>query len=104
MEKLSKATSFICQILFALMAVILGFWFGTLVMTQHIYGRSGVVTELDYQKDEVIWVDDVGFEWRFKEIDDWDVGDGVVVVNFDRYTESIDDDQTINVRYQIREE
>jgi len=101
MRKLNET---VCQILFALMAIALGFWFGTLVMTQHIYGRSGVVTELDYQKDEVIWVDDVGFEWSFKEIDDWSVGDGVVVVNFDRYTESIYDDQTINVRYQIREE
>ena len=101
MKKLNET---ICQILFALMAIALGFWLGTLVMSQHVYSRSGVVTELDYQNDEVIWVDDAGYEWSFKEIDDWNLGDGVVVVNFDHYTESIHDDETINIRYQIREE
>lgn len=101
---MGKLNETVCQILFILMAIALGFQFGALVMSQHVYGRSGVVTELDYQNDEVIWVDDVGFEWSFKEIDDWSVGDGVVVVNFDHYTESIYDDETVDIKYQIREE
>ena len=80
---------------------ICGMGFGAKVFADHIYSRHGEVVELDCEHDEVIWVDGVGYEWIIESIDDWMIGDNISVINFDMFTENIEDDYTIEYRYEV---
>ena len=89
-------------VLVILVVFVTGIGFGVHTMMNHIYSRDGVVVEVNTETDEVIWVDGVGHEWAIESTDDWQINDGITVVNFDMFTDSIEDDYTINYRYSNR--
>jgi hypothetical protein len=64
------------------------------------YAKHGVVTELDRANDTVTFTDCNGFNWCFYGVEDWMIGDGVSAVMNDNGTDSIFDDEVVNVRYE----
>ena len=81
---------------------IVGFVSGIGFLKNHIYSRDGIVTEVNTETNEVIWVDSADHWWIIEGTDDWMVGDGITVINFDMFTDSIEDDYTIEYRYSNR--
>lgn len=67
--------------------------------TGDYYPRTFVVDSLDYERDMVIVVDAVGYEWEFVGTEDWEVGDMVSAIMYDNGTESIFDDSFSKIRY-----
>lgn len=92
----------IITVMVILVALTSGIGFSVYTIINHIYSRDGVVTEVNTETDEVVWVDGVGHWWAIEDTDDWMVGDGITVVNFDMFTDNIEDDYTINYRYSNR--
>lgn len=89
-------------VLVILMVFVSGIGFGVHTMMNHIYSRDGIVVEVNTETNEVIWVDSVGYEWAIEGTDDWMIGDGITVINFDMFTDNIKDDYTIEHRYSNR--
>lgn len=89
-------------VLVILVVFVSGIGFGVHTMMNHIYSRDGIVTEVNTETDEVIWVDGVGHWWVIEGTDDWMVNDGITVINFDMFTDNIEDDYTIEYRYSNR--
>ena len=81
---------------------IVGFVSGIGFLKNHIYSRDGIVTEVNTETNEIIWVDSVDHWWIIEGTDDWMIGDGITVINFDMLTDSIEDDYTIEYRYSNR--
>lgn len=64
------------------------------------YARGAVVIDLDRENDVVVVEDCVGYTWEFTECEDWFIGDGCVMVMDDMGTETIFDDEIVNVHYE----
>ena len=77
---------------------ISGFASGIKFLSDHIYSRNGIVTEVNKEEDTVTWFDGY-FDWELSDTDGWEVGDGITVINFDMMTDNITDDYTIEYRY-----
>ena len=45
-----------------------------------LYPRAMEIVEFEYDTDTVVCVDAVGLEWAFYGIEDWDIGDLVIVM------------------------
>lgn len=62
----------------------------------HIYGKTGYI----YSVDDVVTVCDAnGNFWSFSEIEDWNEGDGCIVILNDMGTIENHDDEIIAVTY-----
>lgn len=96
-------TTVIDRILFALLvtASVLALIFVATPKTEtgDYYPRTFVVDSLDYERDMVIVVDTVGYEWEFCGTEDWEVGDLVSAVMYSRGTKTIFDDSFSKIRY-----
>ncbi|MCQ2770956.1 MAG: hypothetical protein MJ236_04070, partial [Clostridia bacterium] len=57
------------------------------------YAKHCIVTKLDHVNDVVVCEDVNGFEWEFKGIEDYDLGDIVALVMDNNGTEIICDDE-----------
>lgn len=69
------------------------------VASAEIYPAVGVVTDLDYEHDLVIFEDYNQNLWIFEGIEDWDIGDISALLMDDMETESIYDDMILLARY-----
>ena len=69
------------------------------VASAEIYPAVGVVTDLDYEHDLVIFEDYNQNLWIFEGIEDWDIGDIGALLMDDMETESIYDDVILLARY-----
>lgn len=64
-----------------------------------LYPAVGVVFDIDYENNLVIFEDYEQNLWAIEGIDDWEIGDiGALLMN-DMDTESIYDDEIVLVRY-----
>ena len=68
----------------------------------HIGAIPYLAQEVNTETNEVIWVDGVGHWWVIEDTDDWMIGDGITVINFDMFTDNIEDDYTIEYKYSNR--
>jgi len=68
-------------------------------LARHTYPNVGTVTEINEKDDSVTFTDAVGFEWSFYGVEDWEIGDTVVVTMYDCGTEDIRDDRIVNKKY-----
>ena len=68
-------------------------------LARHTYPNVGTVTEINREDDSVTFVDGVGFAWSFYGVEDWELGDTVVVIMYDKGTDSILDDEITNIKY-----
>jgi hypothetical protein len=68
--------------------------------TSTIYPKSGYVIEVDRENDTVTFVDSMGEAWTFSGVEDWAKGDGIAAIMDTMGTESIYDDEIIEVRYE----
>lgn len=89
-------------VLVILVVFVSGIGFGVHTMMNHIYSRDGVVIEVNTETNKVIWIDGVGHEWAIEDTEDWMIDDGITVINFDMFTDNIEDDYIINYRYSNR--
>lgn len=70
-------------------------------ISNHIYGRLAIVTDLDFDEDLVSVKDWCGLVWQFYGIEDWNIGDFVNLILYDNLTEdSIFDDLIIRTLYE----
>ena len=69
------------------------------IASAEIYPAVGVVTDLDYENDLVIFEDCNQDLWIFEGIEDWDIGDIGALLMDDMETESIYDDMILSARY-----
>lgn len=67
--------------------------------TTEEYPRTMIVTEVDIEADLVILEDNVGFEWQFYGVEDWEVNDICSCIMNDNGTENITDDSIVMTRY-----
>lgn len=65
-----------------------------------VYAELGVIVSFDYDNDEVFAVDANGNIWSFYEIEDWFIGDYVVMVFDTKGTDGVFDDEIIRVFYE----
>lgn len=63
------------------------------------YPRTMIVTEVDIEADLVTLEDNVGFEWQFYGVEDWEVNDICSCIMSDNGTEIITDDSIVMTRY-----
>lgn len=68
--------------------------------TSTIYPKSGYVIEVDRESDTITFVDNMGEAWTFNGAEDWAKGDGIAVIMDTMGTESIYDDEIIEIRYE----
>ncbi len=90
---------FVKMMMMAMMVMTLN---GTPVkeMEHHYYAKVMEVVTLDYETDEVVCIDTVGYEWAFYGIEDYSEGDLIACVMDDMGTsETIFDDEIINSNY-----
>ena len=66
---------------------------------KNTYPRAMEIVEIDRKADLAICVDAVGMEWEFTEPEDLEVGDIVICTMYDKGTETIIDDEIIDVRW-----
>ena len=69
------------------------------VASADLYPAVGIVYDLDYENDTVVFEDFCGFLWKLEGIEDWDIGDVGAMLMDDLDTESIFDDVILEVRY-----
>ena len=69
------------------------------IASAEIYPAVGVVTDLDYENDLVIFEDCNQDLWIFEGIEAWDIGDIGALLMDDMETESIYDDMILLARY-----
>ena len=89
-------------VIIAILVVIIMFLIPGKVNAQakeNIYPNAGIVIDLDKANDLVIFQDFSGQEWDFKGVEDYMIGDIIAVIMNDKGTESIYDDEIIDVRY-----
>lgn len=90
---------------FAVCMAVIGFTFSTSTVAKaeeqkpRFYPKTTVVKETRTETDEVICVDFNGFEWAFKGIDEWMVGDYCSMIMYDNCTDIIFDDVIISCHY-----
>lgn len=66
----------------------------------HFYPEAGIVRELDFTTDSVIFETANGNLWSFNGIEDWCIDDQIAVIMYDNgTTETIHDDVIISARY-----
>ena len=71
------------------------------LISNHVYGKLAVITDLDFNKDLVSVKDWNGQVWQFYGTEDWNIGDFVDLVFYDNSTEnSIYDDIIIAAHYE----
>lgn len=63
------------------------------------YATTGLITELNYETNEVIFENFNGYEYAFYGIEDWAVNDCVSVILYDNGTPEIFDDEVVDVKY-----
>ena len=89
------------------LALIIGF--GSIIVTAltggynkeaNYYARTVVVVGIDESQDLVTVVDAVGYEWQFTGCDDCQIGDSFALVMDTNGTESILDDEIVNIHYE----
>lgn len=64
-----------------------------------VYPAVGVVTDLDYENDLVIFEDCNQDLWAIEGIGDWSIGDIGALLMDDMETASIYDDEIVDIRY-----
>ena len=64
-----------------------------------VYTKAGIVSGFDFENDLVFVSEATGNEWSFYGIEDWMVGDIAIMTIFDIGSESIYDDEIIDVTY-----
>lgn len=65
----------------------------------HLYGKTTIVTQIDYTNDIVYCDDFNGFTWSFFGTEDWNIDDIATFVMYDNNTADIHDDIIIKVTY-----
>lgn len=63
------------------------------------YAVVAEVVELDYSKDEIVFRTWNGFDYRYKGIEDWCIGDAASLCMNDNGTDFVMDDKIVNARY-----
>lgn len=63
------------------------------------YPNGGMVIDLIYEDDIVVFEDGAGLTWSFFGIEDYEVGDLVACIFWDADTPNIFDDEILDVRY-----
>ena len=67
---------------------------------EHIYPRTGIVTEVNYEADTVTFTDCAGLSWVLDSSEDWGEGDLASCVMYDNGTpNTIFDDVILMARY-----
>ena len=64
---------------------------------QNTYPRAMEITRVDLMADKAICIDATGHEWEFYEPEDLEEGDIVICTIYDNGTETIVDDEIVNV-------
>ena len=64
---------------------------------ENTYPRAMEIVEIDAKTDLAICVDAVGFEWEFTEPEDLEVGDIVICTMYTKGTQTILDDEIVDV-------
>lgn len=64
-----------------------------------VYPNGGIIVDLIPEDDVVIFEDGAGLNWAFYGIEDYGIGDLVACIFWDAGTETIFDDEIINVQY-----
>lgn len=79
--------------------IIVGLMLGMTVTGSSTYPLAGIVTEVDVRNDVVTFTTYSGNEFAFYGTEDWMEGDLVAAIMDDRGTESVYDDEILEVRY-----
>jgi hypothetical protein len=66
---------------------------------ENYYPRTAIVYSFDTVSDTVKVIDFAGEMWEFYGIEDWMIGDIVSMMMYDNNTESIYDDEIVEIRY-----
>lgn len=61
--------------------------------------RAGIIIKINTEEDYCVVEDSCGLFWEFQGVDDYEIGDLVIMTMWDAETESIFDDEIINVTY-----
>lgn len=84
----------------AMIIIVVGIIAGCVeVCGQCLYPMVGVIVEMNREEDFFTVVDTCGEAWEFTECEDWENGDICAVVMFTNFTETIEDDIPLKVRY-----
>ena len=67
---------------------------------ENVYQFPAIVTGIDFVKDVVTIVDDHGEEWEFYGAEEWSVGNLVWVIVYSYGTETLEDDEIIDIEFQ----
>ena len=71
-----------------------------LLVVSNIYQNTGMVTNIDNENDIVTVTDFEGKQYEFEEVEDWMVGDYVLMTIDNNGTlNDFEDDKIINARY-----
>ena len=65
----------------------------------HVYPLSGIVVAVIPENDIIVIQDYNGNMWEWSGIEDWYEGDIAAMIMYDNYTESIYDDEIIDIMY-----
>ena len=63
------------------------------------YPTCGTVVSVNHETDVVVFEDFNGLRWGFKGAEDWMVDDIIAVIMNDQGTETIFDDEIVDVKY-----
>lgn len=66
---------------------------------ENIYPKTMKVETINVTENLVTLIDGNGFKWGFEGVEDWSVGDIVACTMYDNNTETIFDDEIIDMRY-----
>jgi hypothetical protein len=69
---------------------------------ENIYPKTMKVEEINIMENLVTLIDGNGFEWKFQGVEDWKVGDICACTMYDNNTETIFDDEIIDIKYSGR--
>lgn len=65
----------------------------------NFYPTTGVIVDLEYDNDLVVWQDFSGNVWDFKGIEDFAIGDRIALIMNTNGTPIIYDDECVKVKY-----
>lgn len=72
----------------------------TTYAASNLYAKTGQVVGLDMGADLVRFVDSRGMEWEFYGVEDWNIGDKLCAIFYDKNTMDPLDDQIIKATYE----
>lgn len=84
---------------FSIIMFLLGILSNTVYTNNNYYPKTGIITEINETANTAIFTDKNGHEWKFEDIEDYEIGDIISVIMDGKKTMSIYDDKILAVNY-----